>query len=64
MRGHKKLSPSERIMRYIEGERYDISLLLQDAMAEGADVNSDFILGYCAALDNILLYASAVFKQS
>lgn len=64
MRGHKKLSPSERIMRYIESERYDISLSLQDAIAEGADVKNEFILGYCAALENILLYASAVLRDS
>ena len=63
MRGQKRYSTSERIMNYIENERFNISLDLQGLLPQDVNVNNSFTIGYAMALENILMYARALMKE-
>ena len=63
MRGQKRYSTSERIMNYIENERFNISLDLQGLLPQDVNINNSFTIGYAMALDNIIAYARRVMKD-
>ena len=63
MRGQKRYSTSERIMNYIENERFNISLDLQGLLPQDVNINNSFTIGYAMALEHILAYARALMKE-
>lgn len=60
MRGSKKLSPFEQMLRAIESELYDLTLELQ---GEHEGLNMDYVQGYRAALNVMLEKAYAIYNR-
>lgn len=63
MRGQKRYSTAERIMNYVENERFNISLDLQGLLPQDVNVNNSFIIGYVMALENIITYGRRIMKD-
>lgn len=60
MKGRKKLSPFEQLLRAIERELYDLTLELQK---EHKGLNMDYMQGYRAALNVMLEKAYAIYNR-
>lgn len=61
MRGQKRLSPFQQLIRAIEGELLTLSVQCQTTPAE--ELKLDYVLGYRCALNVLLERAYAIYNR-
>lgn len=60
----RRLSPFAELKEYVEGRLYDLSLELQANYLAGESVNTNYVLGYQAALNEVYGKAYSIYSRT